>query len=74
MAEMIDDEGEVYIIVPPVEEMQGKISDLFLTALSSHGYEVVRSEIVNGKAVALAKIRPEYLSPFSSIRPQKRSR
>jgi len=29
MAEMIDDEGEVYIIVPPVEEMQGKISDLF---------------------------------------------
>lgn len=55
MAEMIDDEGEVYIIVPPVEEMQGKISDLFLTALSSHGYEVVRSEIVNGKAVALAK-------------------
>ncbi len=52
---MIDDEGEVYIIVPPVEEMQGKISDLFLTALSSHGYEVIRGEVVDGKAVALAK-------------------
>jgi len=56
MAGEIDGDGEVQIIVSPSEIIQETVSgDLFSLVLSSYGYRVVKSAIINGKAILLAK-------------------
>ena len=56
MAGIVDDADKLHIILPSVEGVQERMSgDLFSLVLMGHKYEVSKSEIVNGKALILAK-------------------